>query len=118
MSKVREKAPAENKKRKEKDNKKRILILLIVSVVFFVFLILITVFSEKGIIHIYHLNKKLVVIKADIDRLQNENQRLKREIHALRTDFSYIEKIAREDLGLVKPGELVLEFVQKRNKTP
>ncbi|MBI5182971.1 MAG: septum formation initiator family protein [Nitrospinae bacterium] len=115
MSSDKEKASTEDKKGKnnKKDNKKRIFILLIGSIVFFIFLVLITIFSEDGIIYIYNLNKNLVIIKEDIDRLIDENQRLKREIEALKTDLSYIEKIAREDLGLVKHGETVFEFVQK-----
>jgi cell division protein FtsB len=32
-------------------------------------------------------------------------------VQRLRSDLGYIEKIAREELGLVRPGEIVFEFV-------
>ncbi|HUL59869.1 MAG TPA: septum formation initiator family protein [Anaeromyxobacteraceae bacterium] len=46
-------------------------------------------------------------IEADNARLAEENARLSREVKALRTDPSAMERAAREDLGLVRPGERV-----------
>ena len=46
--------------------------------------------------------------------LRAENRRIRREIHSLRRDLTSIERIAREDLGLVKPGETVYEFLPAR----
>lgn len=40
-----------------------------------------------------------------------ENQRLREEIHRLQTDDRYIERLAREQLGLVRPGEIELLIV-------
>ncbi|GAW92237.1 FtsB family cell division protein [Calderihabitans maritimus] len=39
--------------------------------------------------------------------LARENQKLKEQIRMLQSD-AYIERIAREELGLVKPGETIL----------
>ncbi len=50
-------------------------------------------------------------LRDDIASLQGENLRLRREIRSLRSDLTSIERIAREDLGLVKPGETVYEFL-------
>jgi cell division protein FtsL len=49
--------------------------------------------------------------------LQQETATLREEIRALHTP-EYIEKIAREQLGLVKPGEISLLIVQPPAKTP
>ena len=38
----------------------------------------------------------------------DENRALLREIEALRTDPKALERAAREELGFVKPGELVI----------
>jgi len=46
-------------------------------------------------------------VEADNARLAEENARLSREVKALRTDPSAMERAAREDLGLVRPGERV-----------
>jgi cell division protein FtsB len=48
-------------------------------------------------------------MEQEIDRQQQEHQGLQREVDALqRGDASVIEKEAREQLGYVKPGEVVL----------
>lgn len=103
-----------NKEQKEGDDKK-LKIIFIASLLFFVFLALTAVFREDGIIKARRLNKKIEALKSEIGNLKKENERLIREVYALKNDPSYIEKIAREDLGLVKPGEIVFEFVEKGN---
>lgn len=40
-----------------------------------------------------------------------DNRLLRKQIRSLRKDLTSIERIAREDLGLVKPGETVYEFI-------
>lgn len=48
-------------------------------------------------------------LEQEIDRTQQEHQELQREVDALqRGDAGAIEKEAREQLGYVKPGEVVL----------
>lgn len=49
--------------------------------------------------------------------LQQETAALREEMRALHTP-EYIEKIAREQLGLVKPGEIALLIVQPPAKIP
>jgi cell division protein FtsB len=41
-----------------------------------------------------------------IEQLKRENSQVMEEIKSLKTDPKTIEKIAREELGLVKPGEI------------
>ncbi len=43
-------------------------------------------------------------------QLSEENERLKREISALNGDTRAVERAAREELGLVKSGEVVFTF--------
>ena len=40
-----------------------------------------------------------------IEAIKSENKQLENEIERLKTDPGEIEKIAREELGMVKPGE-------------
>lgn len=42
--------------------------------------------------------------------LAAENARLRREIRALKTDVSAIEDIARDELGMVRPGEIIIRI--------
>ena len=40
-------------------------------------------------------------------RLRSENERLRRMIHSLKQSAEIVESIAREDLGLISPGEKI-----------
>ena len=55
-----------------------------------------------------HLSKKIQEIDAQIKILSDER-------HLLQTDVAYLEKVIREELGFVKPGEIVYELVTKKN---
>lgn len=50
------------------------------------------------------LRKEAENLRAKEATLKAENERLSQEQQLLQTD-AYIEKVAREELGLVKPGE-------------
>ena len=54
------------------------------------------------------LNQKIQGIDAQIKTLADER-------HLLQTDVAYLEKVIREELGFVKPGEIVYELVAKKN---
>lgn len=43
-------------------------------------------------------------------RLAEENARLRLEIHALENEPSALEEIARKELGMVYPGELIIRI--------
>ena len=49
-----------------------------------------------------------------LDDLKRENARLRDEARRLREDPTAIESLAREELGLVRPGEVV--FILKEEK--
>jgi cell division protein FtsB len=71
-------------------------------------MILLAVFNDKGALKVHAQANKLTTIEAEVERLDAENKKLNSEIQALRSDPSTIEKFAREELKLVKPGEIVL----------
>lgn len=52
--------------------------------------------------------------RAQLQQLQETNAALKEERNALH-DPKYVEKVAREELGLVKPGEIPYVSVEKNN---
>ncbi len=49
-----------------------------------------------------------------IDSEQVKNTKLRQEEHSMRTDPDYVEKVAREKLGLVKPGEMIYKFEEDK----
>lgn len=56
------------------------------------------------------LDLQLQRIRAECAALEADNAHLLREIEALRTDPRAIEDHARDELGMVYPGELVLRL--------
>ncbi len=58
----------------------------------------------------YQLSREEAALRADILRLREENLRLQAELKDARSDWA-IETIAREQLGLVKPGDRAIVLV-------
>jgi cell division protein FtsB len=71
-------------------------------------MLLLAVFNDRGALKVHAQSTKLASIENEITKLAEENKRLNAEIQALRSDPTTIEKFAREELKLVKPGEIVL----------
>ena len=60
---------------------------------------------------VWQKEQELVVLKAEVSRLEIQNDSLKKILRQLDGDIEYIEKVAREELGLIKPGEVVIPLV-------
>lgn len=73
-------------------------------------LTLVTIVGERGAIHLWRLYGEKSNMDEQNYRLQKENDALRRRIGRLRNDDAYLEKLAREELNLVKPGEVVYRF--------
>ncbi len=74
------------------------------------FILYFTIFGERGLLRIYHLNREKKDIQQRVDAVRNENLRLVREIDALKNDRRYLESIARRDFGLVRQNEIIYQF--------
>jgi cell division protein FtsB len=64
-------------------------------------------FGDRGVLHLLAQRERAERLQREIGELRGENARLVSEIEALRRDPRAIEKLAREQLGLAKGGELV-----------
>jgi cell division protein FtsB len=85
----------------------------------FVALALFTAFGERGVFHLWRLWGEKKQLEDKNFLLQKENESLRERVYRVRHDDLYLEKIAREELGLVRPGEMVYRFAapdSKRNK--
>ncbi len=78
------------------------------------FILYFTIFGERGLLRIYHLTQDKKQIEERAAALQAENDQLKREIEALKTDRRYLESIARKDFGLVRKNEIIYQFPNKK----
>lgn len=73
----------------------------IVGLAFFVYM---TVSYVTGYIHIWKIKQEIRQIEEEISRAEARNEALREELSYLQSD-AYVERVAREELGLVRPGE-------------
>jgi cell division protein FtsB len=67
--------------------------------------------GDKGLLETIRARKQYAEVSTSLQALHHENDRLRDQIHRLTDDPATIESVARQELGLVRPGELV--FVVK-----
>jgi len=70
--------------------------------------LLLAIFNERGALEVSKRHSELDRIKSEVSDLQKQNEMLRTEIDSLRHDPATIERIAREQLKLVRPGEIIL----------
>ena len=66
--------------------------------------------DEEGLPRWRALRRELGEVEHENDRMRREVDDLGRDVDALRSDPEAIERIARDELGMVRPGELVFQF--------
>ena len=74
-------------------------------------------FGDKGVLRLVKTYNHRTDLQHKVDELVAENQRLKESIQALKNDRATIERIARQELGMVRKDEIVYQF-PKQNKPP
>ena len=82
-------------------------------------LALVTIVGERGALHLWRLRGEKTQLDEQNYRLQTENRTLRQRIARIRNDNQYLEKLAREELNLVRPGDVVYRFPKsepRRNK--
>jgi cell division protein FtsB len=79
----------------------------------FVLLLLQDVFGTHGVLAMRRSAREAEEIQNDINQLDQENQRLQDKVKELKTDPAAIEKIAREENRLARPGEYIFEIQPK-----
>src|SRR5262245_13838562 len=63
--------------------------------------------GEKGFVDTLRARRQYRESAAALAQKRQENAQLREEIRRLREDPSRIESVAREDLGLIRPGEVL-----------
>jgi len=107
LKKKRESVPAEEKMRSLVRQYGRGLLGLLVLV-----MMVHDVFGTHGFLAMRRTQSEIRKVKANLDALSKENAALAREVKDLNTDPRLIEKIARDDLGLARPGEIIIRIPQ------
>ncbi|PYQ18169.1 MAG: cell division protein FtsB [Acidobacteria bacterium] len=67
-------------------------------------------FGDRGFLRMVAQRERAESLRREIEMLRSENSRLAVEIVALKSDPRAIERLAREELGLARPGETVFSI--------
>ena len=70
------------------------------------------VFGTHGFLAMRRTQNEISIVNADLEALRKENAALAQEVKDLNSDPRLIEKIARDDLGLARPGEIIIRIPQ------
>jgi cell division protein FtsB len=63
------------------------------------------VFGDKGLLALLQAQKQFAAVERALQQSRDDNAQLREMARRLREDPSAIEAVAREQLGLIKPGE-------------
>ena len=66
--------------------------------------------GEHGYLALRRERQEYLTLKKQTNQLEQENDGLKRHIDALKHDRGIIEKRAREDFQMARPGEIILKY--------
>jgi cell division protein FtsL len=68
------------------------------------------IFGTHGFLAMRRTKQEIERVQGEIARLNKENTELSQEVKALKSDPHKIESIARDELGLAKPGEVIIKI--------
>jgi cell division protein FtsB len=75
-------------------------------------------FGDRGLLELLKARQDIESLDQEIASLRAENQKLLEEIRDLKSSPFAVERLARENLGLVKPGEIVLLVRSEEPSSP
>jgi cell division protein FtsB len=72
--------------------------------------------GDRGMFEVWRKKGAHRKLAVEVQALREENLALKQEIQALRSDPDAIERLAREQLGFSRPGEI--NFIFREDEAP
>jgi cell division protein FtsB len=82
----------------------------------FVLLLLQDVFGTHGVLAMRRSEREAANVQKEINQLNQENQKLQDRVKDLKSDPATIERIAREEMGLARPGEYIFKIQPKSSE--
>jgi cell division protein FtsB len=76
------------------------------------------VFGVKESVRAWQMRREMARVERELTTLRARQGELTRTVDRLRNDLLYIEKLAREEMGMVREGETVLKFRSPAAPTP
>jgi cell division protein FtsB len=75
-------------------------------------------FRTSGLDRYLELRERLAVVSSRNRQRSRANALLRAEAIALENDYAVIERVARDQLGLVRPGEVIFQIETPRGAEP
>ena len=72
--------------------------------------------GESGYLQVEARRTELRLLRNEVDALGAQNDSLRTLLELLRSDIGYLEKVAREEYGMKKPGEEVYRIPEETGK--
>jgi cell division protein FtsB len=69
-------------------------------------------FGKRGLVDNYAMKERLMALKKSNQDISLENRELSRKVMLLRGDLQYIEMLARNELGMVRKGDLIYRYMK------
>jgi len=79
--------------------------------------LLVALFGERGILRELNYRHQRDQLQQELHQLEAQNEDLRKEIDTLRHNGKYVETIARRELGMVKPDEIIYQFPHRTEPT-
>lgn len=90
--------------------KRRQKIILAVVAITMCHIMIVVLFGDNGLIELNRKNATHQRLLEDNAHLTQENLKMYRTIDRLENDPAFVESVARQELGMVRPDELIFKF--------
>lgn len=78
--------------------------------------LLTAIFGGHGLMRWLQSDQEKKTLTVELEKIQGQNARTRREIDSLMHNEKHIEMIARRDLGMVKADEIIYQFPSSEKK--
>jgi cell division protein FtsB len=70
--------------------------------------------GEGSLAEVHGLKNEIAAQEDELVRLRSRNQELEAEVIDLRQGVEALEERARRDLGMIKPGEIFIQVIERK----
>ena len=81
-------------------------------VVFILMMSMLIAFGKRGLADNYAMKERLTTLKKANHDIAIENKELSKKAALLKNNLQYMEMVARNELGMVRKGDLVYRYVK------
>ena len=96
-------------------NKREKVFFTILAILILILIVLIWT-NDRGLNKYIQNLKEYEQLEKEMTKLKEENEILKKEIKLMEKDQYFYEKVAREDLNMIKEGEIIIKFDDREIK--